>query len=59
MLEFIFYALLTLAALYAVFKIIDSRADTVTKVLWTVGVLIFPFVGVVAWYFFGPGGGRR
>jgi hypothetical protein len=39
---------------YAVVKIVGSGAATGAKVLWIVLVLLFPAVGVILWFLFGP-----
>jgi len=41
-------------AVYAILKIAKSGADTVMKVIWIVAVLIFPIIGFIVWWFFGP-----
>ena len=40
---------------YAALQIINSSADTVKKVLWVVIVAVFPLVGLIVWFFIGPG----
>ena len=34
--------------------IIKSNESTGSKVLWSLIVLVFPVVGLIAWYFLGP-----
>lgn len=53
--EAIFGLLILIADIYAIMKIIQSSADGLKKVLWILGVLIFPVVGLIVWYFAGPG----
>lgn len=49
------FGLLTLVAdIYAIVKIVDSSASTGRKVAWIVGVVVFPIIGVIAWWFMGP-----
>lgn len=43
---------------FAIIKIIQSSASGVEKILWILGVLIFPVLGLIVWYFAGPGGKR-
>jgi hypothetical protein len=51
-----FWPLLHLIALvYAAIKILDSPADTTKKIIWIVVVALFPLVGLVVWFFIGPG----
>ena len=40
---------------YAALQIFNSSADTVKKVLWVVIVAVFPLVGLIVWFFIGPG----
>ena len=41
---------------WAILRIWRSSASTGKKVLWTVLVILFPVVGLVVWFFVGPGG---
>lgn len=51
-----FWPLVHLALwVYAAIQILGSNADTVKKVIWIVIVALFPVVGLIIWYFFGPG----
>lgn len=45
------WLLITIGALFNIWKS-DARA-TGNKVLWTVGILFFPFLGPLAWILFG------
>ena len=40
---------------YAALQIINSSADTVKKAIWVVVVAAFPLIGLVVWFFIGPG----
>ena len=40
---------------YAALQIINSSADTVKKVIWVVIVAALPLIGLVVWFFIGPG----
>jgi hypothetical protein len=48
--------LLLVANVYAIVKTVQSNATTGTKVAWVVAILIFPLLGFVIWFFFGPRG---
>lgn len=39
---------------WAIIRVVGSRASTGTKVLWTVVILLLPILGVILWFFFGP-----
>lgn len=53
--KFIISLLIFIADVYAIFKIATSGASLGKKTLWILGVLIFPVVGFIVWYFAGPG----
>ena len=42
--------------IFAVIKIIQSSASGMEKLLWILGVIFFPIIGLIVWYFAGPGG---
>jgi len=46
--------LILVADVWAILNIFQSDASTERKLLWTVVVIVLPFAGFVAWYFFGP-----
>lgn len=41
--------------IFAIIKIIQSSASGLEKILWILGVLIFPVLGLIVWFFAGPG----
>jgi hypothetical protein len=44
---------------YAVIQIFNSSATGGAKALWIAIVAVLPLVGVIAWYFLGPGSPKR
>jgi hypothetical protein len=40
----------------AIIKIIQSHASGTEKILWIICVLLFPLIGLLIWFFAGPGG---
>ncbi|PRY92912.1 phospholipase D-like protein [Hasllibacter halocynthiae] len=42
--------------IWALVNILSSADTTGAKVLWSLGVLIFPLVGFIVWFFAGPRG---
>jgi hypothetical protein len=40
---------------YTILKIAKSSESTVMKVVWIVIVLVLPVLGLIAWFFAGPG----
>lgn len=50
-----FFGLLWLVlSVYAIIKVVGSRADTGTKVLWVVLILVLPLLGLLLWFLLGP-----
>jgi len=41
-------------AIYAIVNVLNSRADTGTKVLWSVVIFFLPLLGFLLWLLFGP-----
>lgn len=51
-----FFGLIHLAiVVYALVQIFGSSEGTGGKILWTVIVAAFPVVGIIIWFFAGPG----
>ncbi|MGB5258683.1 MAG: PLD nuclease N-terminal domain-containing protein [Woeseiaceae bacterium] len=51
-----FWGIIHLAlVVYAAVRILDSSADTLRKIIWIAVVAAFPLLGLVVWFFFGPG----
>ena len=44
---------------YAVIQIFNSSSSTGTKILWIVIVAVLPLVGIIVWYFMGPGSPKK
>jgi hypothetical protein len=55
----IFGLLILIADIYAIIKILQSRAQPELKIIWILVVLILPLIGVIVWFFAGPGAKRR
>ncbi len=41
--------------IWAIIKVFQSNASLIAKILWTLVILIFPVIGLIIWYFAGPG----
>lgn len=41
--------------IYAIVMILDSSAQAVEKLIWALIIILLPVLGVVVWYFAGPG----
>ena len=50
--------LVLIADVWAIVNIVQSGAETGTKVLWVVLVVVLPVLGFVLWWFLGPRTGR-
>lgn len=44
--------------IYAILKVVSSGASTGAKVLWVIGILVFPLLGFIIWLIAGPSGRR-
>lgn len=53
--EAILGILILIADIYAIIKILQSSAGALKKLIWVLLVLILPVIGLVIWYFAGPG----
>ena len=50
----IFGLILLALNIWALINIWTSGAETLAKVLWTIGIWIAPFIGFILWFFIGP-----
>jgi uncharacterized membrane protein len=41
--------------IYAIVMILQSSAKSIEKLLWSLLVLLLPLIGLIIWYFAGPG----
>ena len=44
----------TIFTIWGLFNVWTSGEETLSKILWSLAMLIFSVLGVIAWYFFGP-----
>ena len=56
MIKTIIGLLILIADIWAIIKVFQSRVSLIAKILWTLLILIFPVLGLIIWYFAGPGG---
>ncbi|TYC51339.1 PLDc_N domain-containing protein [Rhodobacterales bacterium] len=45
--------------IYAIIQVLGSGTSTAAKLLWILGIIIFPIVGFIVWLLAGPKGGAR
>ncbi|GJL72861.1 MAG: hypothetical protein NMNS01_20600 [Nitrosomonas sp.] len=51
-----FFGLILLVLnVWAIVKVAQSSASTGSKVLWIVLILLLPVLGLILWFFLGPG----
>jgi len=43
------------ADIYAIVMIVQSSAKPVEKLIWALVVLFLPLIGLIVWFFAGPG----
>ncbi len=44
---------------WALIKIFDSSATSIQKVLWILVVALLPLIGLIVWFFMGPGSPKK
>jgi len=49
--------IILIADIYAIYQVLTSSASTLSKILWTLGILLLPVVGLIVWLIAGPRGG--
>ena len=54
--EFIFGIIILALDIWAIINVVQSSASMPAKILWTLGIIVFPDIGVIVWYFAGPRG---
>ncbi|MBN2355273.1 PLDc N-terminal domain-containing protein [candidate division KSB1 bacterium] len=55
MLKSLIALLIFIADVLAILSIAKSKASTVEKIIWILIIIILPFIGLVVWFFAGPG----
>lgn len=51
----LFGVLVLIADIFAIIKVLKSRAKDPEKILWIILIALLPVIGLVVWYFAGPG----
>jgi putative effector of murein hydrolase LrgA (UPF0299 family) len=51
----IFGLVILLLDIYAIVMILQSSAKTIEKLIWALVVFFLPLLGLIIWYFAGPG----
>ncbi len=47
--------IILVADIYAIIQILKSPAKGVEKLVWSLVVFLLPLLGLIVWYFAGPG----
>lgn len=47
-------AIILVANIYAIYHIFSSNVSGMAKILWTLGIVLFPVVGFLVWLVAGP-----
>lgn len=56
--DYIFGVIILILDIIAIISVWSSGTSMVSKLLWTLLILILPVIGLIAWYFLGPKRGR-
>ena len=56
MLEGLLGLVLLVLDIYAIFQVLTSASSVLAKVLWTLLIVVLPFLGLILWFFLGPRG---
>ncbi len=49
--------LVLIADIYAIYHVLTSGASGLSKILWTVAIVVLPVLGFIVWLIAGPRGG--
>jgi hypothetical protein len=47
--------IILIADIYAIVMILQSSAKSIEKIIWSLVVFLLPLIGLIVWYFAGPG----
>lgn len=47
--------IILIADIYAIVMILQSSAESIEKLVWSLVVFFLPLIGLIIWYFAGPG----
>ena len=51
----LFGLLVLVGDIFAIIKVLQSRSPDGKKILWILLIVILPLIGLIVWYFAGPG----
>ena len=47
--------IILIADIYAIAMILQSSAQSIEKLIWSLVVVLLPLIGLIIWFFAGPG----
>jgi hypothetical protein len=47
--------IILIADIYAIVMILQSSTKSIEKLIWSLVVFLLPLIGLIIWYFAGPG----
>ena len=47
--------IILIADIFAIVMILQSSAKNIEKLIWSLVVFLLPLIGLIVWYFAGPG----
>ena len=47
--------IILIADIYAIVMILQSSAKSIEKLIWSLVVVLLPLIGLIIWFFAGPG----
>jgi len=47
--------IILIADIFAIVMILQSSAKSIEKLIWSLVVFLLPLIGLIIWYFAGPG----
>lgn len=57
--EFLIGLIVLALVIWALINVWNSGASTGSKVLWTIGLILFNIIGLILWFFIGPKSSAR
>ncbi|MXO66133.1 PLDc N-terminal domain-containing protein [Altericroceibacterium endophyticum] len=57
--EFIFGLIILALDIWAIINVWQSGSSGGAKILWTIGIIVLPVIGLIVWFFAGPKGNAR
>ncbi|KIN75022.1 hypothetical protein Z945_2921 [Sulfitobacter noctilucae] len=49
--------IILIADIYAIYQVLTSGSSTLSKILWSLAIIVLPVLGLLIWLIAGPRGG--